>query len=193
MVGNSPRTAAYIGIYLCAFLSSAVNAQEDIKCTNSQDGKPVLNGSIIECTLRASFNDNGRLNTQTFNLVQRIEVSLNISLDSSPPALLTILKEESIKFPPQQISVAIVMGNNQTLPASMTTSPEFKKTGSTFCDLNFTEVSLNVTNFKSPNLPQWVSRGIEQIINSNQQIRGNILELGRNAVSKLRAKINCQG
>jgi len=54
------------------------------------------------------------------------------------------------------------------------------------CDLTFVDFKPNVNDVSSPNLPTWVSQGIEKILNNNPQIREQMLKLANDAALKVR-------
>ena len=159
-----------------------------VGCTNSKDGKPRVIDNVLECDLRTSFEDES-IKQQTLGIVQRIDLSSDIRLDVNLQTVMTILGEKTITFPTQLLLIDIVMGDldgkEQVLPISMKVNPVFTKTGG-LCDLTFVDFKPNVHEVSSPNLPTWVSQGIEKILNNNPQIRELMLALANDSALKVR-------
>jgi len=152
----------------------------------------VVINNVLKCDLQTSFDDEGKLAKRTFGIVRRIDFSSDIRLDVNPQTVMTILGADTITFPIQPLSAAIVMGTSKgkerVLPISMNINPVFTKTGD-ICDLKFVEFEPNISDLSSPNLPKWISKGAEKFLNNNRRLKNKMLKLANDAAIKIRAKI----
>jgi hypothetical protein len=192
-MNNKLKTVAIFITTCQAFLllSSVVFSDplsNNVGCTNSKDGKPRVIDNVLECDLRTSFEDKN-IAQQTLGIVRRIDLSSDIRLEVNLQTVMTILGEKTITFPSQPLLVDIVMGTisgkEQVLPISMKVNPVLTKTGG-LCDLTFVDFKPNVNDVSCPNLPTWVSQGIEKILNNDPQIREQMLKLANDAALQVR-------
>jgi hypothetical protein len=184
-----------ITILLTLLLSSAVFGSpifNKIKCTNSSDGKAQVINNVLECDLQASFYDQNFLLKQSFGITKAIILYSNIRLNISPLMLMRILGENTIRLPSHLAYLKIILkdgaDNEQILVISMVIKIILKKTGS-LCDFRFIDFKPNISDFKSPHLPDWLSKGIEKIINNNQKLRQEILKLANTSVIQARREL----
>jgi hypothetical protein len=163
----------------------------EFKCINSPDNKPQMVDNVLQCDLRSAFDNNGAIAKQTFGIVQRIDIASDIRLELNPQTIMTILGEDTITLPTQPLTANIVMGKidgkEQILPISMKLNPVFTKTGEV-CELKFVDLKPNISEFHSPQLPNWVSKGIEKILNNSGLLRKKMLILANQAAVKLRTQ-----
>jgi hypothetical protein len=163
----------------------------EFKCINSPDNKPQMVDNVLQCDLRSAFDNNGTIAKQTFGIVQRIDIASDIRLELNPQTIMTILGEDTITLPTQPLTANIVMGKidgkEQILPISMKLNPVFTKTGEV-CELKFVDLKPNISEFHSPQLPNWVSKGIEKILNNSGLLRKKMLILANQAAVKLRTQ-----
>jgi len=164
----------------------------EIKCTNSLDGKAQVINNVLECDLHASFYNQPVLMKQSFGIVKAIILSSNIRLDIGPLMLMKILGENTIRLPSHLGSLKIFIENSneteQILEISMTLNLILRKTGG-LCDFNFVDFKPNISEFKSPHLPNWLATGIEKIINNNQGFRREILKLANTSAIQARGEL----
>lgn len=184
-----------VAILFLVLLPSAVFGSpifNEIKCTNSPDGKAQVINNVLECDLQASFYDQHFLMKQSFGIVKAIILSSNIRLDVSPLKLMKILGENTIRLPSHLGSLKIMIEDGtdkeQILVISMTLKIILRKTGG-LCDINFVDFKPNISNLNSPNLPDWLSKGIEKIINNNQRLRQEILKLANTSAVQARREL----
>ena len=190
---NNKLTMAIIIIGLSvAETASSKTVPNEFKCINSPDNKPQVVDNVLQCDLRSAFDNHGSIAKQTFGIVQRIDFASDIRLELNPQTIMTILGEDTITFPTQPLTANIVIGKSegkeQILPISMKLNPVFTKTGE-ICDLKFVDLKPNISEFRSPKLPNWISKGIEKILNNSGLLRQKMLVLANQAAVKLRTQV----
>jgi hypothetical protein len=191
---NNKLKMAVIFIIICMSFSKMAFSKtvpNEFKCINSPDNKPQVLDNVLQCDLRTAFDNNGSIAKQTFGIVQRIDFASDIRIKLNPQTIMTILGEDTITFPTQPLTANIVMGKSegkeQVLPISMKLNPVFTKTGEV-CDLKFVDLKPNISEFSSPKLPNWISKGIENILNNSGLLRKKMLILANQAAVKLRTQ-----
>jgi hypothetical protein len=167
-----------------------------IKCANSPDGKAQVINNVLKCDLEALFYDQDFWIKQSFDIIKEIVFYSNIRLDVSPLMLMKILGENTIRLPSHLAYLKIIIKDGtdkeQILVISMTLKIFLRKTGG-LCDFNFVDFKPNISDFNSPLLPEWLSKGIEKIINNNQRLRREILKLANTSAVQARKELGlCQ-
>ncbi len=189
-----------IAILLILLLPSAVFGTpifNQIKCANSPDGKAQVINNEFQCDLEASFYNQDFLMKQSFGIVKAIVFYSNIRLDISPLRLMKLLSDNTIILPSNLAYLKIIINDadtnkEQILVISMTIQVIIKKTGG-LCNFKLIDFNPTISDFKSPLLPMWLSKGIEKIINNNQTLGREILKLANTSLVQARQELGlCQ-
>ena len=185
----------FIAILFILLLPSAVFGApifNQIKCTNSKSGKAQVINNVLKCDLQALFYDQHFMRKQSFGIVKAIIFYANIRLDVSPLMLMKILGENTIRLPRHLAYLEIIIEDGtdkeQSLVVSMTLNLILRKTGG-ICDFKFVDFKPNVSEFNSPHLPEWLSKGFEKIINNSQILRREILKLVNSSAVQARREL----
>jgi len=192
---NNRKMLVILFLFLLPSLPTAVFGSQifnQIKCANSPTGKAQVINNVLKCDLQAVFYDTKFMKKQSFGIVKAIIFYANIRLDISPLMLMKILSENTIKLPRHLAYLQIIIEDGtdkeQSLVISMTLNLILRKKGG-MCDFKFVDFQPNVSEFKSPLLPQWLSKGFEKLINNSQQLRREILKLVNTSAIQARREL----
>ena len=194
---NNRKMLVILFIFLLPTLPTVVFGSpifNQITCANSPNGKAQVINNVLKCDLQAVFYDTNFLKKQSFGIVKSIIFYANIRLDISPLMLMKLLSENTIKLPRHLAYLQIIIENEdgtdkeQSLVISMTLNLILRKKGG-MCDFKFVDFKPNVSEFKSPLLPEWLSKGFEKIINNSQMLRREILKLVNSSAVQARREL----